>query len=474
MRHIYLFCLFAVFYISIYAQPKQEVRAAWITTAFSLDWPGENITGIEKQQRELIRILNKLKEANFNTVFFQVRSRGDVVYNSRFEPVCSNVAVSTQYDPLSFAVEECHKRGMELHAWFTPYNLGRNSKSPTVCNNSDIVKLCKTTDSKNEYFFDPGNPQTNYYLISLIKEIVYNYDIDGFHFDRIRYPDTAGYFDDSQTFRKYGRYNQNTKEWRRENINNFVYAAYDAIKAIKPWVQVSSAVVGVYSSLPSVRRPYMKAYDDALQDPADWLRKGKHDFIVPMMYYTNDLFLPSLYNWIDYSYGRFVVPGLGIFKLDEKEGNWSPEWIINQIQYSRKNNAQGNAFYRTFFLTENKKGIMDELARSCYTNPALLYPLTWLRNTPPPPPQNPVIIKNSENAAILQWEERKKENSEKVFYNIYYSTRTPVDTSDPKNLLATRLDTTSVSIKYPVGYYFVVTSYDRYHNESASSKEVRI
>jgi uncharacterized lipoprotein YddW (UPF0748 family) len=395
-----------------------------------------------------------------------------VIYNSRFEPVNTNVAFSSQYDPLSFAIEECHKKGLEFHAWFTPYNLGNNSKSPTICNNVNIVKSYKTSNKKNEYYFDPGEPQTNQYLLSLITELVSNYDIDGFHFDRIRYPDTTDKFDDYQTFMKYGQ-GKSSKAWRRENINEFVYAAYDAIKAIKPWVQVSSAVVGIYSNLPSVSRSYMKAYDDAYQDPVDWLKKGKHDFIVPMMYYSNDLFLPSLNEWIDYSYGRFIVPGLGIFKLDENEGNWSPEWITRQIQYSRKNKVQGNAFFRMLFLTENKKGILDEIIQNYYTDPALLYPLKWLKDTPPPPPVNPIIVWNG-NMGKLQWEERNQNSNEKVFYNVYCSKRTPVDISNPKNLLATRLDATSVSIQNPDGFYFVITSYDRYHNESIGSKEVRV
>jgi uncharacterized lipoprotein YddW (UPF0748 family) len=472
MKRIYLSGLLFAFYFIVVAQPKQEIRAAWIATAFSLDWPKQTAIGIQEQQKELIRIFTKLKDANFNTVFFQVRLRGDVIYNSRFEPVSTNVASSAQYDPLSFAIEECHKNGLEFHAWFTPYNLGSNHKSSTICNHADIiVKTCKTANKKEEYYFDPGEPKTTQYLLSLITELVSNYDIDGFHFDRIRYPDASEKFDDYRTFIKYG-YGQNSHAWRRENINRFVYAAYDAIKSIKPWVQVSSAVVGVYSNLSAVKRSYMKAYDDAYQDPADWLKKGKHDFIVPMMYYSNDLFLPSLNKWLDYSYGRFVVPGLGLFKLDENEGNWSPEWITKQIQYSRKNNAQGNAFFRMLFLTENKKGILDEIIQNYYTEPALLYPLKWLKDTPPLPPADPEIVRSG-SIGKLQWKEAEQGNDEKVFYNIYYSRQTPVDISNPKNLLAARLDATSVSIQNPDGFYFVVTSYDRYHNESASSEEVR-
>jgi hypothetical protein len=192
-----------------------------------------------------------------------------------------------------------------------------------------------------------------------------------------------------------------------------------------------------------------------------------------MMYFSNDLFLPALDNWIDYSYGRFVVPGLGIFKLDENEGNWPPEWITRQIQYSRTIRAQGNAFYRTLFLTENKKGVMDELTRNFYRNPALLYPMKWLKSTSPSPPVDPEFVRAG-NSVRLQWKNLEQSNSEKVFYNVYCSPSSPVDTSNPKNLIATRLENTSLSVKNPIGYYYVVTTYDRYHNESISSKEVHM
>ena len=71
------------------AQPKHEVRAAWITAVYGLDWPRTRATtpqGIRKQKEELVDILDKLKAANFNTVLFQTRTRGDVLYPSSIEP----------------------------------------------------------------------------------------------------------------------------------------------------------------------------------------------------------------------------------------------------------------------------------------------------------------------------------------------------------------------------------------------------
>ena len=107
--------------LPVKAQPKYEVRAAWITAVYGLDWPRTRATTpqtIRKQKEELVDILDKLKAANFNTVLFQTRTRGDVLYPSSIEPFNSiltgKVGGNPGYDPLAFAIEECHKRGIIL------------------------------------------------------------------------------------------------------------------------------------------------------------------------------------------------------------------------------------------------------------------------------------------------------------------------------------------------------------------------
>lgn len=474
IRFILLFVL--VFSVHLSANPKREIRAVWLTTNYGLDWPSvalKNDADIQKQKDELDQILTRMQEANINLVFLQTRLRGDVIYPSRIENISSHVKSDRYYNPdydmLAYAVETCHAKGMECHAWFVTYPLGTKSidkLSPGLRNKKYLIKTFG-----GEKYLDPGNPETNTYLLSLVVELVSNYNIDGLHFDYIRYPDKSAKFPDESTYKQYG--NKKAKaDWRRENINHFVYAAYDTIKALKPWVQVSSSVVGMYTKIGS-SRSHWTAYHDVYQDPIDWLEKGKHDFILPMMYYRDDLFFPFVEDWVSRSKDRLVVPGLGLYQMDKKELDWSSEIILEQILHSREKRVQGNAFYRMNFLVENKKGIFDEV-KKIYSTPALLPSLTWLSDTIPADPCSLEAISQSDKICF-QWE--KVEDSQgPIYYNLYRSSEFPIDLENTENLIAVRITDTQFQIppdnSVEAGYYYVVTAYDRFHNESGSSVPV--
>lgn len=200
MKRILLTLLYSLFLLPLAAQPpKYEVRAAWVTAVYGLDWPRTRATtpeSMRRQQDELIEILDKLKAAHFNTVLFQTRTRGDVLYDSSIEPYNSILTGKTGknpgYDPLAFAVAECHKRGMECHAWMVTIPLG-NRKHVAALGKESVTKrkpaIC--VPYKQEYFLNPGHPQTKEYLMSLVREVVERYDIDGVHFDYLRYPENA-------------------------------------------------------------------------------------------------------------------------------------------------------------------------------------------------------------------------------------------------------------------------------------------
>ena len=214
--------------------PKQEIRAVWLTTIYGLDWPTQTATdwaGRNQQQRELCRILDRLHEANFNTVFVQTRLRGDVIYPSKIEPLASVFAgeygLWPGYDPLAFVIDECHKRGMECHAFIVTFPVG-SEKIVREQGQSSVVRrhpeLCLR--HRGNWYLDPGQPGTADYLLSLVDEVVRNYDIDGIQFDYIRYPDDARTFPDSGSYRRYGR-GRKLCDWRRENINRIVSRIHD-------------------------------------------------------------------------------------------------------------------------------------------------------------------------------------------------------------------------------------------------------
>jgi uncharacterized lipoprotein YddW (UPF0748 family) len=481
MKKIYFFLFLICLCFRLYAQPKQEIRAVWLAVNYALDWPEKpfyNTQDIKKQEYELDQILDKFKKTNINVVFFQTRLRGDVVYPSNLEPRNEYVKRShavADYDPLAYAIDACHERGMECHAWFVVYPLGpektnkKNNRFLDAITNRSLVK-----SFKKDLYLDPGNPNTTEYLTAIIKEIVSSYDVDGIHFDYIRYPDGGEDFPDQDSYQRYGRMKKRDT-WRRENINNFVYTAYDIIKSLKPWVQVSSSVVGMYTKIPGGSQKHWTAFQSVYQDPVDWLKKGKHDFIVPMMYYSGNLFFPFVLDWMSRSNGRFIVPGLGLYQLDYKEANWDADVLLKQIQYSRDNHVSGNAFFRARHLLDNKKGISEKLSSKFYTTPALLPPLTWLSNKIPAAPLS-ISAYKQQDILYLDWDKAAQARNQSIYYNLYRSETFPVDTGDPKNIVAVRimnnhyeilLDNQEIS-----GYYYVVTNYDRYHNESKCSHPV--
>lgn len=460
--------------------PKKEIRGVWLTTVYGLDWPHKPATteaGRKAQQHELCDILDRLQDANFNTVFLQVRMRGDVIYRSAFEPaskvLSGKYGQMPGYDPLAFAIEECHKRGMECHAWFVTFPVGTD-KSVKEQGKLSVVKrhpkLCK--QYKGEWFLDPGVPETTDYLLSLVKELVMGYDIDGIHFDYIRYPEQAKNFPDKALYTKYGK-KMSLEDWRRENINKMVYRIYDWVKSVKPYVQVSSSPLGKYNRIERVPNAGWTAYESVFQDPKMWMLQGKQDMIVPMMYYLHDNFFPFVDNWVSNCNGRLVVPGLGAYRMLKEEADWNVNDITDQIDYSRYYGGAGCAFFRCGNVLDNTKGLYDELKNNYYKYPAQLPPLTWLNDSLPASPEE-IRVEHVGNELKLFWQKPEEEKQE-LTYTVYYSLSDSIDISSAKNILMTGIRDTVLYLPVDTaverGYSFSVSASTRYHIESEPSGE---
>lgn len=478
------FLLLAVLFCSQWAYaiqyPKKEVRAVWLTTVYGLDWP-QRVAASEDsrkaQQEAVCGMLDRLQEANFNTVFFQVRMRGDVAYRSDIEPASAVFSGKygrlPGYDPLAFMVAECHKRGLECHAWFVTFPVG-SDKIVQEQGRLSIVKrhpeLCK--HHKGEWFLDPGVPGTADYILKLVKEIVNGYDIDGIHFDYIRYPEAARSFPDKITYRKYGR-KMRLEDWRRQNINQMVYRIYDWVKLVKPWVQVSSSPLGKYNRIPRVPNAGWTAYESVYQDAAQWLLAGKQDMIVPMMYYLHENFFPFVDNWVENANGRMIVPGLGAYRLLKEEADWTLTDLTDQIDYSRYFGGAGCSFFRCGNILSDEKGVYTELRDNYYRYPAQLPPLTWMNDSMPSAPEE-IRVERLENELKLSWEKPAGEKQD-LTYTVYYSLTDSIDTSSAQQMLATNIHGTElylpVSPHREQGYLFVITSSTRYHIESLPSRE---
>lgn len=481
MRHILIIILLLLTFYTTNAQQKHEVRAAWITTAYALDWPGNKATtpaGIRQQKEQLIDILDKLYAANFNTILFQARTRGDVFYPSGIEPfsamLTGTVGRNPGYDPLAFAIEECHKRGMECHAWMVAIPLGNTAQVKALGKQSVTKKqpgIC--LQHKGQWYLNPGNPGTKQYLMQLTQEIVSRYDIDGIHFDYLRYPENEERFPDNKEYRQYGK-GKTIAEWRRENLTEIVRYIYKGIKAQKPWVKFSSSPVGRYRDTSRYQSTVWNAYHSVYQDVQKWLTEGIQDQIYPMMYFRGNNFYPYALDWQERSNGRHIIPGLGIYFLDPKEGNWKREDIERQIYFIRNNGLAGQAYYRAGFLMNNTQGLYDELNEKYYAYQALQPAMTWINNMPPTPPAKLKATVQG-GYTTLTWEPSVDDDAQNdPFYILYGSDRYPVDTSDPQHIIAQRIgkNTYVHAPIYPwdAKKYFAVTAVDRYGNESQAAQ----
>lgn len=467
-------------FLPVISQPKYEIRATWLTTLGGMDWPrtkAGNASGILRQQKELCEILDRLKAANFNTVLLQTRLRGDLIYPSSIETFAESLTGNTGrnpgYDPLAFAIEECHKRGMELHAWLVTIPAGNTRQVKLLGKNSVVRKnrkICKLY--RGNWYLDPGNPETKEYLSHIVKEITARYDIDGIHFDYIRYPEGAENFPDTDSFRKYGR-GKNLKQWRRDNITDIVHRLYTDIKALKPWVKVSSSPIGKYRDTNRYTSRGWNAYDVVHQDAQKWLEEGIHDALFPMMYFQGNNFYPFALDWKENCSNRWVIPGLGIYFLSPDEQNWPLAEIVRQIHFTRQVKLNGQAYFRNRFLLDNTKGILDELKENFYTAPALVPPMTWIDSIPPSTPAPltlPSLQLLPDGKLRLNWQASTDNGVGGVVYHLYGSDTYPVDVNNPQNLLATHLVSTTYDYRPNMPWrqkrYFAVTAADRFGNES--------
>ncbi len=479
MRTLFLTLLLVMLTsLPVISQPKYEIRATWLTTLGGMDWPrtkAGNATGIQRQKKELCDILDCLKAANFNTVLLQTRLRGDMIYPSSIETFAESLTGYTGrnpgYDPLAFAIEECHKRGMELHAWIVTIPAGNTRQVKLLGRNSIVQKnrkICKLY--KGNWYLDPGNPETKEYLSRIVKEITSQYDIDGIHFDYIRYPEQADNFPDKDSYRRYGK-GKELRQWRRDNITDIVRRLYTDIKSIKPWVKVSSSPIGKYRDTNRYPSRGWNAYHVVYQDAQKWLKEGIHDALFPMMYFQGNNFYPFALDWKENNGNRWIIPGLGIYFLSPREQDWPLDEIVRQIHFTRQIKLNGQAYFRNRFLLDNTKGVLDELKENFYTTPALIPPMKWADSIPPSVPSTPSVQQLPNGKLRMSWQTSTDNSNQAVVYHLYGSNTYPVDINQSQNLVATHLIANEYEyaaiIPWLQKQYFAVTAADRFGNESA-------
>lgn len=454
-----------IFY-AVNPNPKYEVRAVWLTTIGGIDWPhsyAQSERSAEKQKEELRAILDRLQKANINTVLLQTRIRATTIYPSQYEPwdgcLSGFPGKSPGYDALRFAIDECHKRGMEVHAWVVTIPVGKWNSYGCRQLRKRFPRLIKRIDQDG--YMDPEATQTGCYLAEMCREIVQRYDVDGIHLDYIRYPETWKF--------RIG------KDQARGNITRIVEKIHQAVKKEKPWVKMSCSPIGKFDDLSRYWSHGWNAYTKVAQDAQSWLKDGLMDELFPMMYFRGDQFFPFAIDWKEHSYGKIIAPGLGIYFLDPKEGKWNISDITSEL-YHLRNIGEGHAFFRNKFLLDNHQGVYDFVTAHFNRYPALVPPMTWESNKRPLQPVTLCIEENEGTTTLrwdnsLQYEDGTAIKTPSIYNNVYASKEYPVDVHDARNLILTR--TTKRQLTTRTGNtptYYAVTTTDGFGNESRAKQ----
>lgn len=467
---IFIFLFLVIHSLSFSQPPKHELRAVWISSAGG-DWPKS--TDVAEQQRSLIAILDNLKKNNFNTVFFQIRPRGNTFYRSSIEPWASQLTgilgKDPGWDPLAFAIEECRKRGLELHAWFNVAkvwgadNLPQNPQHMTRSHRDWVRQF------ENEWWVDMGNPDAREYTENLVKEIVNSYDIDGIHFDFIRYPSEK--FDDWKSYKTWSD-GVDKADWRRNNITTFVRSCYTFIQKEKPWIKVGATPLGIYQSIKGAQSVF-NGYSGVFQDSRRWLSEGILDYIAPQLYWSigeqknpNDPDFEALCNdWVRENYGRHVYIGIGAYRENIQSE------IREQIDVTRNTFADGEVFFRY----EHAAALIDQI-EPAYRYPALVPRMIWKDSIPPNAPKNILIDPKDKFVLSIKWSEPEisADNEKPFFYVVYRSLIKNIDIQKPENIIAvlpafqTYYNDETANGKE---YFYSVTAVDHAGNESGETEQ---
>ncbi len=420
---------------------RREFRGAWIATVSNIDWPSKPGLPVEQQKAELIAIINRLQAMNFNALILQLRPEGDAFYASQLEP-WSYWLTGTQgkapnpfYDPLEFAIAECHKRNIELHAWFNPYrakvsvNSYRNVRPHITFTNPEYVYRWG-----NQLWMDPGAKVIQDRAYNVMLDVVKRYDVDGIHLDDYFYPyPIAGKsFPDSKTYAAYKAADGKLglADWRRDNVNKMVQRLWEGIKATKPHVKFGISPFGIYRPGQPPQAKGLDAYSVLYADAKKWFEQGWVDYLAPQLYWKIDQkgqSYPVLLNWWTdiNAKKRHIYTGNNLGQLDGK--SWKLPEINKQVEISRKligKLSLGNIFFSMSAFSENRQGVYNSFKSSVYAQPALVPPMPWRDALTPLPPtalevkDGKLAWKAAEERDIRSWTLYKKNGANWVLERV--------------------------------------------------------
>lgn len=484
------------------ANPKREMRAAWIASVENIDWPSSKNLTPEQQRQEFVRLIDRLKNVGINAVIVQIRPCADALYDSKIEPWSvyltgkQGMAPKPYYDPLTFMIEECHKRCIEFHAWLNPYRTIKD----TSYRNIDSLHVIKQHPEwlvtyGNQRYFDPGLPQTREHVLKVIKDVVTRYDVDGIHFDDYFYPYRikGEEFKDSASFAAYPRgFSPDQREaWRRDNVDLIIRMLHDSIHAVKPYVKFGISPFGIWRNKANDPRGSEtnggSNYDELYADILLWMQNRWIDYVVPQLYWHIGLKVADYKTladwWSKNSNGVPLYIGQGYYRVDPKSK--TKEWadgkeLARQLALNRTiPQIAGSIFFSAKSFLNDPLKVNEQLKTQYYQHPALVPQMRFIDSLPPQAPVR-VSLRKGKSDVRISWSVGDTTASEmdRPRYFVVYRFRGAPDYSNPANIY-TITDATSIVLKRGKRHRkqqtkFSVTALDRLYNESRPTKEITV
>ena len=474
--------------------PKREFRGAWIQAV------NGQFRGIptEKLKQTLIDQLNSLQGAGINAIIFQVRPEADALYASQLEPWSrfltgvQGQAPSPYWDPMQFMIDECHKRGMEFHAWINPYRVKTSLKSELAANHLYNIHPEWFVTYNNQLYFDPALPESRRHICMVVADIVSRYDVDAIHMDDYFYPYPAKGVDfpDDASFARYGGGFTNRADWRRSNVNILIQKIHETIRGLKPWVKFGISPFGIYRNEKNdplgSKTNGLQNYDDLYADVLLWARNGWVDYNIPQIYWQ-----------IGHPAADYETLVKWWAKNTENRPLFIGQSVMNTIQNGDPKNPSMNQLPRKMALerayqtiggscqwpasavVENAGKYRDALVQEYHKYPALV-PVFDFMDDKAPGKVRKVKKVWTEDGYMLFWTppKAKDEMDRAVQYVVYrFGDKEKVNIDDASHIVAVTRNN-FYKLPYKDGknkYRYVVTALDRLHNESKSvSKKVKL
>ena len=470
--------------VSYATNPKREFRGAWIQCV-----NGQYLGKTPAQIRQMLSDqLDTLQQCGINAILFQVRAEGDALYKSSYEPWSryltgtQGVAPADGWDPLAWMVEQCHQRGMELHAWINPYRAKTKVAHPNARNHVIVQHPEWTFQYDGLTLLNPARKECRDYICDVVKDIVARYDVDGLHIDDYFYPYPApgAKIPDDADYAANSNGIQNRGDWRRYNVDLFIQQLYKTVHQTKPWVKVGISPFGIYRNKKSdpngSNTNGLQNYDDLYADVLLWDANGWMDYCVPQIYWEIGNKAADYDELIHWWSKHITKTDLYIGEDVERTVKYSDLQDKSRHQLSAKMslhrqlpNVRGTVLWYAKAAVDNVGNYGTSLRNIYWRTPALQPVMNHLSKKTPKKARKVKVI-DMEGQRVIFWTAPKAKDwhTEAVKYVVYrFDKGERVNLDDASKIVAV---TGQTFYEASVPGIYVVTALNRVQGESKGAK----